>query len=204
MGTIKSSSGKRLGGLLPGIDVPTLRDVALTGPYLHDGSAATLSAAVQAHRGVTLAVADLDNLVAYLSQIGREELAAPATLPAGAVRCAGERGTCTMPSGVPATVYYGVGDKWFSRGAMSGSVSCNNANFGDPVAGSGKSCYYVAATKCSNERSTCTVPAGTTSTVLYGASGRFHTRSGVTGALACSNASFGDPSPGTLKACWLR
>src|SRR5206468_756533 len=37
IGTIKASSGQRLGALLTGIDIPTLRDVGLTAPYLHDG-----------------------------------------------------------------------------------------------------------------------------------------------------------------------
>ncbi len=49
IGTIKPASGSRLGGALTGIDVPTLRDVWATAPYLHDGSAATLGDAVRAH-----------------------------------------------------------------------------------------------------------------------------------------------------------
>ena len=62
---------------MPGIDVPTLRDVWRTAPYLHDGSAPTLAAAVQAHQGNTVTGADLTYLVAYLQQIGREEGTAP-------------------------------------------------------------------------------------------------------------------------------
>ena len=42
VGTIKQpTSGKRLNGALTGFDVPTLRGVWTTAPYLHDGSAAT-------------------------------------------------------------------------------------------------------------------------------------------------------------------
>jgi hypothetical protein len=48
------------GRTLTGIDVPTLRDVWATAPYLHDGSAPTLAAAVQAHQGNTVAGTDLD------------------------------------------------------------------------------------------------------------------------------------------------
>ena len=73
IGTLKASSGQRLGGPLTGIDVPTLRDVWDTAPYLHDGSAATLADAVKAHQGVSLADAELAKLVAYLQQIGSEE-----------------------------------------------------------------------------------------------------------------------------------
>jgi len=79
IGTLKPSSGNRLGAALIGIDVPTLRDVWATAPYLHDGSAATLGDAVRAHNGVTVTDADLANLVAYLQQIGAEETTAPLT-----------------------------------------------------------------------------------------------------------------------------
>src|SRR4029453_12870260 len=53
IGTIKPSSGQRSGGVLTGIDIPTFRDVWATAPYLHDGSAPTLEAAVRAHRNVS-------------------------------------------------------------------------------------------------------------------------------------------------------
>ena len=76
IGTIQSSSGSRLGAALTGIDVPSLRDVWATAPYLHNGSAATLSAAIGAHSGVTLSATDLSNVVAYVQQIGAEELGA--------------------------------------------------------------------------------------------------------------------------------
>ena len=42
VGTIKPSSGKRLGQLLTGFDTPTLKGLWNTGPYLHDGCAQTL------------------------------------------------------------------------------------------------------------------------------------------------------------------
>ena len=42
VGTLSTTSGKRLGATLPGIDTPTLLAVASSPPYLHDGSAATL------------------------------------------------------------------------------------------------------------------------------------------------------------------
>lgn len=81
VGTVKPTSGARLGGPLTGFDPPTLRDVWATAPYLHDGSAPTLADAVRAHQGVAIADADLANLVEYLRQIGSEEAALP--LPAG-------------------------------------------------------------------------------------------------------------------------
>ncbi len=42
VGTIRSSSGQRLGGALTGIDTPTLLGVWETAPYFHDGSARSL------------------------------------------------------------------------------------------------------------------------------------------------------------------
>jgi len=78
IGTLKPTSGQRLGGPLTGIDIPTLRDVWSSAPYLHDGSAPTLDAAVTAHSGVVLNAGDLNNLVAYLREIGSEEVSAPA------------------------------------------------------------------------------------------------------------------------------
>ena len=42
VGTLRTTSGQRLGGPLAGIDTPTLLGVWETAPYFHDGSAATL------------------------------------------------------------------------------------------------------------------------------------------------------------------
>jgi len=77
IGTLTPASGNRLGGGLAGIDVPTLRDVWSTAPYLHDGSAPTLAAAIQAHNARPVPAADLSALVAYLEQIGSDEGGAP-------------------------------------------------------------------------------------------------------------------------------
>jgi len=81
IGTIRASSGQRLSGPLSGIDIPTLRDVWATAPYLHNGSAPTLRAAIQAHNGTDfngaeLSSTDLNNLTSYLQQVGAEEPAA--------------------------------------------------------------------------------------------------------------------------------
>ncbi len=74
IGTINALSGKRLNGNLTGLDVPTLRDVWATAPYLHNGSASTLTAAVQAHNNLNLSAADLTNVIAYIEQIDSNTL----------------------------------------------------------------------------------------------------------------------------------
>ena len=84
--TLRATSGNRLGAPLTGLDVPTLRDVWATAPYLHDGRAATLAEAVRAHADNTVAGGDLANLVAYLQQIDAAEPAAPTPLADGVYR----------------------------------------------------------------------------------------------------------------------
>lgn len=106
IGTVKPASGKRLGGTLTGIDSPTLREVWATGPYLHDGSAATLADAVTAHNNVTLTATDLGNVVAYLQQTGNEEASAPAPAAAGG----------TSP------LFGGTGGTAFTDGVAAGQV----------------------------------------------------------------------------------
>jgi cytochrome c peroxidase len=50
---------------------PSLRNVAVTGPWLHDGSAATLAAAIQAHPGSD--PADIPALIAFLQALTDQE-----------------------------------------------------------------------------------------------------------------------------------
>lgn len=104
VGTISSSSGKRLGGSLNGIDVPTLRDVWATEPYLHRGSAATVGDAIRAHSGVAVSDAEMPNLVAFVMQIGNQETTAPAdgsSTPNSGTGLAGEYFNNTTLSGTP-------------------------------------------------------------------------------------------------------
>jgi cytochrome c peroxidase len=72
VGTIKPSSGGRLGGPLTGIDTPSLVGVWATAPYLHDGSAPTIADAIEAHRGVRLRGPALARLVEFLQQLEAE------------------------------------------------------------------------------------------------------------------------------------
>ncbi|MFO1482182.1 MAG: Ig-like domain-containing protein [Verrucomicrobiaceae bacterium] len=80
IGTLKPASGTRLNQPLTGLDVPTLRGLWNTAPYLHDGSAATLADAVRAHQGVLLTDSQLSQVVAFLSQIDDSITSAPAPL----------------------------------------------------------------------------------------------------------------------------
>jgi hypothetical protein len=54
VGTLRASSGNRLGQPLLGIDTPTLRGVWASAPYFHDGSAPTLEDVFRVTGGITL------------------------------------------------------------------------------------------------------------------------------------------------------
>jgi cytochrome c peroxidase len=69
IGTIRPASGQRLGGPLDGVAAPTLRDAWATAPYLHDGSAATLSDAIRAHSGLALPDAEVEALARHVMEM---------------------------------------------------------------------------------------------------------------------------------------
>jgi len=105
VGTVKRSSGKRLGGVLAGIDTPSLSGAWATAPYLHDGSAQSLEAAITAHVG-GLTVADVA-AVSYLVRSGEVDTAvASRRLEGTAVRTAG---TAMLGSGGSMVLTRGTG-----------------------------------------------------------------------------------------------
>ncbi|GAB4201619.1 MAG: hypothetical protein OHK0022_23820 [Roseiflexaceae bacterium] len=86
VGTIKTSSGKRIGQTLTGLDTPSLAGLWATAPYLHDGSAATLlevlttaNPANQHGNLSALTSQQRNQLVSYLQQIDDTEVAAAPT-----------------------------------------------------------------------------------------------------------------------------
>ncbi|MBX7193174.1 MAG: hypothetical protein K1X94_14060 [Sandaracinaceae bacterium] len=76
VGTLRPTSGMRLGGTLAGLDTPTLRGLWRTAPYLHDGSAVTLREVLTTRNagdrhGVTstLSAIELDDLETFLRSL---------------------------------------------------------------------------------------------------------------------------------------
>ncbi|MFW5921339.1 MAG: c-type cytochrome, partial [Polyangiales bacterium] len=76
VGTLRPSSGGRLGEPLEGIDTPTLHGLWHTAPYLHDGSAPTLRDVLEAgapddphHVTDDLDPTEVDQLIAYLKSL---------------------------------------------------------------------------------------------------------------------------------------
>ncbi|SEL80476.1 Por secretion system C-terminal sorting domain-containing protein [Aquimarina amphilecti] len=81
VGTITSTTGNRLDNQLLGIDVPTLKDVWATAPYLHNGIAKTLEEVFtiynnnDAHGATSsLSANQIKQLEAYIKQIDGSEL----------------------------------------------------------------------------------------------------------------------------------
>jgi mono/diheme cytochrome c family protein len=124
IGTLKPASGQRLGASLTGIDVPTLRDVWATAPYLHDGSAPTLEAAVRAHNNVSLSDADVNRVVAYLREIGSDEASAPSPLVNGGGLVGRYYGGMALAGSPLLTRTEAVNFNWGSA-APGGSVPAN-------------------------------------------------------------------------------
>lgn len=63
-----------------------------------------------------------------------------ASLPSDKTVCASENGTCSGFTGTK-EIWYGANTSWKVAPA-TGSVSCANAVFGDPISGTAKKCYY--------------------------------------------------------------
>lgn len=80
IGTIRSTSGYRLGQPLLGLDVPTLKGLWATGPYLHDGSAKNLAEVFISGNGTLfhtpagMSDREKEDLVAYLLQLDEQEI----------------------------------------------------------------------------------------------------------------------------------
>jgi len=200
---------------------PTLRNIALTAPYFHNGGYATLRSVVEFYnRGgnfpnnnqadldadivpLGLTSSEIDALVAFMVALTDDRVtkhAAPFDHP-----------ELIIPNGH-------VGDK---NSVVSTSSSAANGTFAKdeslviPVVGrNGYQNNEVrnflnidqtpisAFVKCANEGATCKIPAGKTATVKYGANTIFATKLAVTGSISCNNTTFGDPSSGVVKACY--
>ncbi len=211
IGTIKPSSGTRLGGTLTGIDVPTLRDVWATAPYLHDGSAATLAAAVQAHAGNAVAGTDLSNLVTYLQQIGGEE-PGPVTNAAPTVSITAPAAGATIAVGQALTIAANAADG-------DGSIARVDFYVGATLIGSDTTAPYsvswtpgVAGTYSLSARAIDNSGATTTSAIVTvtasaiatgtGLSGSYYATNNLSGSVVLSrteavNFNWGSGSPGS-------
>ncbi|MDB5817310.1 MAG: glycosidase [Rhizobacter sp.] len=129
--------------------------------------------------------------------------------------CASENGVCSFLG--TRVVRYGTATQYVET-TVSMSTACNNAVFGDPAPNIYKSCWYGATnlaavatvasvtttstaitwTACASENGRCTFTG--LRNVRYGAGTSLVTQL-LASPAACSNATFGDPIPGVVKAC---
>lgn len=97
VGTLKPSSGQRLGGPLTGIDTPSLISIWNTAPYLHDGSAFDVSEAIEAHQGISLTAAELNQLSTYLLELDGVTAGITPHAPEGCTDCVDIAGQTWLP-----------------------------------------------------------------------------------------------------------
>ena len=123
--------------------------------------------------------------------------------------CANEGATCSF-SGTR-EVRFGANGVYTSK-VITGSTPCTTAVFGDPIHGVAKSCSYASTTTtavppvsstptftaCASENGACSFSGKRE--VRYGTS-TIYTSKVVTGPVKCTNAVFGDPAHGQVKAC---
>jgi hypothetical protein len=120
-------------------------------------------------------------------------------------RCADENGTCSFTGLM--TVAYGANGS-YRYATLGGGTPCTNAVFGDPAAGTAKSCYVVGPpptfttwTNCAAENGTCSFTG--THEVAYGVNGQYFYGT-FNGTTACGNNVFGDPAVGMTKTCYYQ
>ncbi len=128
--------------------------------------------------------------------------------PPGYTYCADEGGRCNFNG--TADVAYGANGKFNYKYSVSNGIDCNNTVFGDPIPGTRKACYYKLKssggppgyTYCADEGGRCNFNG--IADVAYGANGKFSYKYDVSNGIDCNNGIFGDPIPGTRKACYYK
>jgi hypothetical protein len=147
VGTIHAGSGSRLYGPLDGFDTPTLLGTWGSGPFLHDGSAASLEAAIGAHTNAT--ASEQTALAAFLRELnpgdtqpqpgdalvnGQVQLTYARGNPCGtdyvstATKCAGNLLALTGVTVDPAVIQNSVHTGKFNKAFLSNNTGTAQAN----------------------------------------------------------------------------
>lgn len=135
--------------------------------------------------------------------------------PKGYTKAANEYETKFFKKSVD--IAYGANGKYTYRNNVSGSVTFDNATFGDPAPGMPKAGFIkgrgstkiiqtdsgpVGYTKIAEEYESYTFTE--TVDVAFGANGKYVFRNNVTGLVTFNNAEFGDPIPRVAKAGYYK
>ncbi len=100
------------------------------------------------------------------------------------------------------------GDKYYQQVGQNATQDntidvtgvCTKLGITNPDGSAAAVSYVVPAwTYCANENQTCSFSG--VRTVRYGANGTYFTKTNVSPSISCSNAVFGDPTPGVVKTC---
>ena len=114
--------------------------------------------------------------------------------------CAAENGSYTFT--VPVEAAFGAGSNYAYNVGVSGTVTFNDATFGDPDPGVVKAGYYMPYTFCAMEGQTNTFTSPTD--LAFGANGNYNFKSNFTGTIVFNITNFGDPDYGVVKSGYFR
>jgi hypothetical protein len=114
-----------------------------------------------------------------------------------------EGGVVSQPAGLSTEIAYGArGAFTFKR--VTGTYTCNNNTFDDPIVGTRKECFLPLHDYAPDvfENDTMTVPVD--SAIAFGANGKFVYKIVPGGSHPCTVAAFGndDPAPNVPKRCY--
>lgn len=133
--------------------------------------------------------------------------------PSGYTYCAHETERCSFTG--TKDLAYGADGQWRWKTGVANGIDCTSAAFGgDPISGTVKACFTkdtapppppdegpTGFTWCAAENTRCAFTGS--KEVAYGANGQFTNKFAANG-IDCNNAEFGDPIPGTVKACYTK
>ncbi|MBA3684511.1 MAG: Ig-like domain-containing protein [Planctomycetes bacterium] len=150
VGTLKPSSGSRLGQTLTGLDTPTLKGAWTNDSFLHDGSAASLldvitTANAGGAHGATasLSAGDRANLVAYLQQIDDSETPAYRQAVDGAVVIEAESFVAKRAPAGHSWIPIGTPGGFVGSGAIQALPNSNSANVDSAIDASSPRADYL-------------------------------------------------------------
>jgi hypothetical protein len=115
---------------------------------------------------------------------------------------AAENTVVSQPAGQSAEIAYGANGAFFF-GRVTGSYTCNNDTFGDPIVGAGKSCFVPVPNYAADVFEFGTMTGLNDTPVAFGANGKFVYKL-ASGSHPCTVEAFGsgDPAPHVTKRCY--
>jgi hypothetical protein len=113
-----------------------------------------------------------------------------------------EGGVVTQRADLSTDIAYGAKDA-FSFKRVTGTYTCDNATFGDPIVGTRKECFLAIPNYAPDVFENGTMTGLSDSAIAFGANGKFVYKI-ASGSHPCTVPAFGndDPAPGVPKRCY--